>query len=269
MKRSETKILILLIYIVIASCSTSKKIVSNSKMETCLELDPTNYHNARFNPKWISANGIKKIIEREYLDGKNGKVHTVSVFYYNSDGHKLTRYAGLSYPKDDSPNEKDIFSRWDYDYELQDSFLIQKSKIVRFHNQNGKMEKPDTLGMRISSLNLKSAKVLKNEEGNIIRRYKYDNQNRLTEVIDKEGKSMFKLKYLSDNKIEVEKYSPWKKEYKKSWATFNKKGQIVKNYDESNSATHEFFYNEKGELIVDKSYFKGKRPNYFTYEYIK
>ena len=131
------------------------------------------------------------------------------------------------------------------------------------------MENPDTLGMGISSINLKSAKILKNEEGEIVRRYKYDNQNRLIEMLVEEGKSMFKLKYLAKNKIEVERYSQWKKEYKKSWATFNTKGQIIKNYNEANSATHEFFYNDKGELIEEKSYFKNKEPNYFTFEYLK
>ena len=39
---------------------------------------------------------------------------------------------------------------------------------------------------------------------------------------------------------------------------FNRKGQIIKNYDESNSMTHEFLYNERGEMIEEKSYLKTK-----------
>lgn len=263
------KVWMILLILSIFSCSTSKKIINSSDSESCLSLDPINYHNSNFNSKWLSNNGIKKIIEREYLDGRNGKIHSVSVLYINSDGFLKKKYSGLSYPENDSPNENDLSSKWDYTYEIQDSFLIQKSRIVRFHNEKGKMEKPDTLGMGRSILNMKSATTYHNEKNEIARRYKYDDKNRLIEVIDGEGKSMFKLEYLSEIKIRVEKYSYWSKEYKSSWVTFNKNGQIIKNYDESNNSTHEFLYNEKGEMIEDKSYFKNKEPIYYTFEYVK
>ena len=80
---------------------------------------------------------------------------------------------------------------------------------------------------------------------------------------------MYNLKYLTDNRIQVEKYSHWKKEYFNSWATFNKKGQLIHNYDESNRATHEFMYNRLGEMTEEKTQFNNKEPNYHTFEYIK
>ena len=80
---------IISVMISIYSCSLNKKINSNLDVENCLMLDPINYHNARLNPKWLSKNGIVKIIEREYLDGKNGKVHLVNILYFNNNGYRL------------------------------------------------------------------------------------------------------------------------------------------------------------------------------------
>ena len=260
---------IILLGLSIFSCSIREKVPSDSDIENCLILDPLSYNNSTFNPKWLSENGVKKIIQREYLDGRNGKIHLVNVLYFNPNGYLKTKYSGLSYPKNDLPNEGNISSKQDYVYEYQDSFLIQKWRTVRFYDQNGKMKEPDTLRMVKGILNLKLASSFKNEKREVVREYRYDNIKRLFEVMDGKGKSMFKLQYISKDKVRIGKYSHWHERYVDAWLTFNSKGQIIKNYDESNTATHEFFYNKKGEMIEEKSYFKNKEPNYMAYEYVR
>ena len=185
-----------------------------------------------------------------------------------SHGYLKTKYSGLEYPENDYANEEDFFSKWDYIYEHQDSFLIQRSQIVRYYNGEGKLGKPDTIKMGNQIINLKKARSYKNENNQVVRKYLYDDKNRLIEVKKGDDESMFKINYL-DNKIQVIKYSNWNKAYGNSWVEYNGKGQIIKNYDESNLATHEFFYNDKGEMVEEKSYFKNKEPNYFKYEYKK
>lgn len=259
--------MIVVLCLIVCSCSMKRKIVNNPSIEKCLTLDPLNSNNSDFNPKWVSKNGITKIIEREYLDGKNGKIHLVSVMDFNSDGYIKTKYSGKGYPQDDSPNEEDIVAKWIYTYENQDSFIVQKSKVVRFYNQQEKLEEPDTLREVRKIIKLKSAKSYTNKNDEVIRTYNYDKKNRLLEAIDGKGKSIYKLEYPSDNIIQVEIYSHWHKKYAKSWVTLNNKGQIIKTFDESNNGTHKFLYNKKGEMIEEEFFFKDKAPNYLTYEY--
>lgn len=66
-----------------------------------------------------------RIIEREYLDGRNGKIHLVTVLDYNKNGYLKTKYSGHGYLKDDSPEEESIFSKWDYNQEIINSFVFQ------------------------------------------------------------------------------------------------------------------------------------------------
>ena len=162
---------IILLSLYTLSCSKGKRVINYSNSENCLTLDPLNYNNAKFNPKWMSNNGVKKVIKREYLDGKNGNIHLVTVLYFNAEGYIKTKFSGLGYPKDDSPNEEKNFSRWDYTYEFQDSFVIQSYRIVRFHNEKGEMNNPDTLSTSISIHNINLAKRFVDEKNEIIRLY--------------------------------------------------------------------------------------------------
>lgn len=266
----KNQIILLLITICVASCYSSKKIAQVDRdVIQCLKIDPSNYHNVMINPAWISKNYISRIIEREYLDGKNGKIHLVTILDYNERGYLITEYRGLSYPKDESPNETDIFSRWDYNQEQINSFVIQTAQIVRFHDRKGKRETPDTLKMAGKLFNLQMKNEFVNDEGEIIWTYKYDNQNRPLTKLNKDGEESFSIVYHSERKIEIKEYSSWTKEHYSSWMTIDKNGRITKDYNESNLSTHEFEYDKNGNMVVDKHWFKGKEPNYHTYEYIK
>ncbi|WP_417199798.1 hypothetical protein [Bizionia sp.] len=268
MKRRFKSIIFLLILIIAAACSTTK--FSTTKLDDAkpLKLDPRNYHNVRFNPEWIAENNIESIIKREYLDGKNGKVHLVSILEYDKNGYLKTKYGGLSYPKSESPTKEDIFSRSEYKIISLDSFIVHSSNIIRYHNENGKMDQPDTLKMGTHIYNLKSAKVYLNENGEVYRKYFYDESDRLIKELDKNGEESFSIKYLENGKIEIVEFSRWKGEKFSSIITKDKFGRIVKNFDESNNLTNEFYYDKKGNMVEDKHWFEGKEPNYHTYEYI-
>lgn len=259
----------LIISLMLASCFITNKTAHISETEKCLIISPLDYDNVRFNPKWISANGIKTIIDREYLDGKNGRIHLVTVEYYDSDGYIHTKYSGKGYPKDDSPNEKDIFSKWDYKIVHKDSFDFLTYHVIRFNDGKNDLEIPDTLSITRRFFNVKHAKFLKNDEGEILGTYRYDNRGRLIEELNEEGISIKKIKYKSDTLIEIEEFFTWFNKTEYSWLTLNKKGQIIRNYDESNENTTEFKYNSIGEMIEAKSWFKNKKPIYHKYEYVK
>ena len=249
------------------ACSILKH--NTSSIEKCLIVDPLNYNNTRLNPNWIKRNGIKKIIEREYLDGRNGRIHLVTVKYYNKDGYIQTKFSGKGYPKDDSPNETEIFSKWEYTTTHKDSFDFLTYQIIRFFDGQNDLNEPDTLSLTRRMFNVKKAKFYKNEKGKILRTYKYDRYDRLVEELDEKGKKVYNFLYNSPTEIEIEKFSMWFNRFSNTRITLNKQGQIIRNYDDSNEATFEFKYNSKGEMIEEKSWFKNKKPIYNTYEYIK
>ncbi|MGN6440097.1 MAG: hypothetical protein ACTHMM_26455 [Agriterribacter sp.] len=255
--------------LLIFSCSTSKKAISVDDTQKCLILDPTSANKTNFNPKWLSQNNIRKIVEREYLNGKEGKIHLVNVLHFDTDGYLQTRYSGLSYPENDSPNEKEIFSRRDYTYTKQDSFLIQTELIVRFHDGKGKLEMPDTLPYPIvRALNVHQATQLKNEQNEVVEYYEYDSMKRLTSVKNKDGTLVFSVRYQQDNKIQIGRFSSRSGDVVNSWATLNTQGLIIKNYEESSGISSEFSYNDKGEMIEEKMPVADKAL-YRTYEYLK
>lgn len=271
-KVHQLTLILLLSTLICQGCKTKKQasfgLLNEISNRACLIVQPTAYHCVRFNPDWIVENRIESIIEREYLDGKEGRVHLVTVLEYNTDGYLEFKYSGMGYPKDDSPNKEDIFSRWECETRILDSFVVHGSKIVRFHNEKGKMEKPDTLKMGYSIFNVSKASNYINQENEIVRTYEYDKFKRLISESDSKGKSRFTIVYHSNNKIEIRKFSFWKKQEYSSWLTLDKKGRIIRNFDESNDSTHEFTYDNIGRMIEDEHWFKGKEPNYHTYEYI-
>jgi hypothetical protein len=270
MRNINALIWLLIICLLIFSCSIDRKILNVNYGTACLNFDPQYFGpGAEFNPYWISKNGVRKVIEREYLDGRNGRIHLVTVLYFNRDGYIETKYSGLGYPKDDSPNEQDIFSKWDYTYKYQDSFLIQQQQVVRFFDEHGALEKPDTLDMTQKILNVKKAKKYLDENNRILLKYEYDKYGNLKSVYGFNGLINYRLNYLKRNKIEVEKYSYVSMKIMPSIANFNENGQLVRFDDASSGFTYDFLYNEKGEMIEEKSQFKTRQPIYYTYEYFK
>lgn len=258
-----------IVVLVLVSCYTAKKHALNATPNTpCLILYPPTYHNVRFNPEWIVQNQIESIIEREYLDGRNGKIHLVTILEYDSNGYLKTKHSGLSYPKDDSPNKKDIFSRWEYETEIIDSFVIHSSKIIRFHNEEGRMEKPDTLQMGGSIYNTNKATEFLNQNGELVRFYEYDKSDRLIAEKNNMGELNYSIIYHDDGKIEISEFSRWQNRQFSSWITLDNLGRIVINFDESNNLTHEFKYDDNGKMVEEKLWFKGKEPNFHTFEFI-
>lgn len=263
------KVLFFLLILNMVSCSITRDTSNIFTAENCLTLDPLNYHNVQFNPQWIAKNRIKKIIEREYLDGRNGKIHLVSVMYYNNEGYIQTLYRGKGYPKDDSPNEDDVSSKAEYTYSQTDSFDIQTHQIIRFHNGEKDLVEPDTLPMVIKLFNRLRAKNFVNEHSEHGRSYHYDEHGRLIKETYGNGEELYSLKFNPENTIEIEEYSTWLGKTINSLITLNDKGQIIRNFDKSNGATHEFKYNSKGKMIEEKSWFKDKEPIYYIYEYVR
>lgn len=251
------------------SFSTHKKMIFNGDAQKCLILDLQSANKTSFNPIWLSQNKIQKIIEREYLEGRNGRTHLVTVFYFNVDGYLQTKYSGLSYPENDSPNEKEVFSRRDYYYTKLDSFLIQTEQTVRFHDGNGKLEKPDTLPYPIiRALNVHQATQLKNEQNEAVEYYEYDVLKRLVSIKSKDGTPVFSVRYEPENKIQIQRFSSRSDNVRRAWVTLNAEGQIIKNFEEVSGITSDFAYNDKGELIEEKISIPGKEL-YHTYEYVK
>ncbi len=93
--------------------------------------------------------------------------------------------------------------------------------------------------------------------------------NTTIEIKDGDGNYMYNLKYLPQNIVQITQYSSRQKKIITSRLTINKNGQIINNFNEGNNFTHEFIYNEKGEMVEEKSQFKSEEPNFLTYEYIK
>jgi len=262
---------IILLIILSIGCNSIKKIESKEEIildkNGILALYPPTYHCVRFNPDWIVKNDVESIIEREYLDGRNGKIHLVTILDYNSNGYLEFKHSGLSYPIDDSPNKNDIFSRWEYNTEVLDSFVLHNYRIVRFHDENGKMNKPDTLSLSKNKFNTKMASKFVDQENQVISIYEYDKFKRLVSEKNRKGEIRYRIVYHPNNKIEVIKFSRWHNKEFSSWITLDKKGRIIQNFDESNKMTHEFKYDDSGRMIEDKHWFEGKEPNYHTYEY--
>jgi len=259
----------ILILVIFGAFSSTKISSAKSAKTQFLILDPRNYHNVSFNPIWIAENNIETIIEREYLDGRNGKVHLVTILEYDKSGYLHTKFGGLSYPKNEEPIKDNIFGRWEYEKIEIDSFIIQSSKIIRFHNQKGRMEQPDTLKMGSKIYNIKNANVYLNDDGEMIREYVYDKSNRIIKELNKDGTEAFSVKYKNDKLIEINKFNQWKEKTFSSFIIKDKTGRIIRNIDESNDMTHEFYYDKDGFMIEDKYWFEGKEPNYHTYEYVK
>lgn len=270
MKLRQELLLFTLFAFLIASCSMTKKVQESSQTVNCLKLDPFNYNKVMFNPQWISQNGITRIIEREYLDGQNGRIHLVMILDFDSTGFLKTKYNGLSYPKDGSPNEKGITSKVNYKVEKLDSFVFHTQQTIVFHNEKGKMKTPDTLSTFGSLHNISNAKAFVSEEGEILRSYLYDKKGRIIkEYYAPEKELLYSIKYHKDDKIEIVQFSTWKNAAFSSWVVTDKENRIISAYDESNESTHEFKYDSHGQMIEDKHWFKNTKPNYHTYEYIK
>ena len=131
------------------------------------------------------------------------------------------------------------------------------------------MEQPDTLKMGRKIYNLKNAKTYFNESGELSRKYIYDKSNRLIKELNAEGAEIFSIKYYENGMIEINKFSQWQGKNFSSFISKDKNGRFIKNVDESNNMTHEFYYDENGFMVEDKHWFEGKEPNYNTYEYVK
>jgi hypothetical protein len=251
------------------SCSSSKKLNSLSDNIQPLIVDPYNYHKVNLNPIWIATNGISQIIEREYLDGRNGKIHLVTILEYDNDGYITVKYNGQGYPSNDMPDKSKIFSKQIYENKLTKSFVEQTSKIIIYPKQNSENEKIDTICGGWTVYNRDKSIEFRNTDDKIIKTYKYDHENRLVKEISSDGKDLFEILYHDVNKIEITQYSNWFKGNFSSWITIDNQGKIIRVYDDSNKSTHEFKYDKLGFMVEDKHWFQGKELNYHIYEYIK
>jgi YD repeat-containing protein len=251
------------------SCSSSKKFSSLDEHTHPLIIDPYNYHKVNLNPNWIAANEISQIIEREYLDGRNGKIHLITILDYDKEGYITTKYNGLGYPNSNIPDKSNIFSKEIFENKLNKTFVEQSSKIIIYPKINSDSKSIDTIFGGWKIYNRDKSKEFRNIGNEIITSYEFDLKNRLVKEISADGKELFEILYHAENKIEIKQYSSWFKGNFSSWITIDTQGQIISVYDESNKSTHEFKYDKLGFMIEDKHWFQGKEPNYHVYEYIK
>jgi len=258
-----------LISIAIFSCSISKKLDSINNTDKPLMIDPYNYHKVSFNSNWISSSEITRIIEKEYLDGRKGKLHLITILDFDSNGYVSIKYNGHEYPKNDAPDETNIFSKVVYETEINNSFVTQKWRTIRYLGKSSNALETDTLYSGWKVFNTAKSKIYKNSNNEIITKYEYDAQNRIVKEISGDGEEIYSIIYHSKNKIEIKQYSNWFKGNFSSWITIDNQGRITMVYDESNKSTHEFKYDNLGFMIEDKHWFKDKEPNYHVYEYIK
>jgi len=269
MKVTKNLILILTAMLFLNACSVLKESGDKTNQDACLSLYLPNHNHINFNSKYLASHHIQKIIEREYLHKKDKKTDLVNIIYFNHQGYITSKLNGKANPETDKPNEKDIFSRWDYSYQPKDSFLIKKSKITLYYLQNKKLPKPFIRDVGINILNIKNAKFYRDDDRGIKQQYQYDEKNRLIALIDSEGKALYRLNYLPNNTLEIKSYDSEKQAYIKSLIRYNQKGQVISTYNEATTDTSEFFYNKRGEMIEEKTYFKNQEPIYYLYEYVK
>lgn len=268
MKKTQAVFRFLSLTILILSISSFALYPGKAKDEFCIKLDPTNYHKVRFNPNWLSVKGVKKIIEKEYGEDKNGEPKRVNIIELNSDGYPTARLLGLQNPKMAIPDSVAISSRSEFFYTVLDSFIVQKERVIRFYDRLGKPTDPDTIVAGQKLINIKSAKYYYDKQNKPVQSFKYDKQGRLIESAINELGTIFKVTYRSDQRIEIEHYSVVRKKTEKSIITLNSEGQIVRSISDSKAIIYEFIYNDLGELVEEKRRHKGKVKSHKIYDYV-
>lgn len=265
--RYLNSVFILVIALQLFSCRENKNL-----NESCLILIPGKYHNdVDFNPKWLSEKKIKRIIERSYFEGDRENVVYSNVLEINSAGYLTKLYHKVDSAELYSSNIRNFESSYDYKVYKKDSYSILERPI--FPTENNSVELPDSiiksrkLFAYAQIFNFESSPIIKDQKNEIIRKYSYDKKGILKEIIDNKNNIVLKLKHISSNKIQIEKYYPLG-DVLYHLITQDNKGLIIENYREEANATSYFTYNENGAMIEEKIFFQDRPPNYFTYEFI-
>lgn len=279
MKSITIKTILIISIFALVSCSTNKNLISISDTKGCLRMEPITIEHVNFSPKWITGNGVKKVIVKKYLSETDEKVNSTSVIHFNSNGYEQKIEFWGNY----SGKEKDLDSRFDYEYENLDSFLIQKTQLIQFHNSKGEIEF-DTLNFPEKIFNLSSAKFLKNKNNETSRSYEYDDKDRLTKIINEKGTVLYEFDYFKRQAIKMKRIKTFGLRnrnhiYENILLKFDKNGQLIEVNNESENLKHQFFYNVNGEIIETKTiikdeetkrfYFQNNIPVKLIYEYIK
>jgi hypothetical protein len=243
--------------------------------QNCIEFVNSGLDYLEINAIWIKKNQIKKIIEREYLKSDLEKVHSVNTLYYNDLGNIEKKIDGLFYPLNDKPNEKDFTSMMIYDYEMIDSFLYQKETVIRNFNENGRLEKQDTLTPIYKNNYNIYQKKYQTYEGEKLSEFNYNKQKQLISIKTFQGfenetilkydkkkliqvhfsiKSDDKLPFASDKKVELK---------------YNSEGLISESSIVSQLTTQKYFYNKEHFMIRKELHMAGQLMVVNTYEYLK
>lgn len=268
------KIINIVVFLVITSCldfscKSTEKISKSISNNIAVLIDPLNYNKFRFNPEWISANEISRIIEHDYLFGKSNPIQSITVLDYDKIGYLTTKSVAAGNPGHDQLNECNLFARNMYDTKTNDSFVIQSYSGLIYPTLINETSIFDTFDFGVQEVfNIAKAKEYRDADNVLQTRYFYDDQNRIVKEIDGDNKELYTMIYHSDKEIEIKQYSGWDKKILSIWVTKDNQGKIVKIYEESFQNSHEFKYNDKGYLLEHKYWIYDKCPKYHLYEYI-
>ncbi len=251
------------------SCKSTEKISKSISNNIAILIDPLNDNKFRFNPEWISANEISRIIEYDYLEGKSAPIHRITVLDYNKIGYLITKSVAAGNLRLDQLNGSNLFARNIYETKTIDSFVIQSYKGIIFPTLINETSIIDTVDFGVQEVfNIAKAKEYRDSDNVHQTSYIYDDQNRIVKEIDADNKELYTMIYHSDKEIEIKQYSIWDKKILSIWVTKDNQGKIVKIYEESFQNSHEFKYNDKGYLLEHKYWIYDKCPKYHLYEYI-
>lgn len=274
-------IFVILFSQMVTSCTSSKIIFSDPSSVSeqinineieqinCLLIDYRLDHNSSFNPKWIAHHGIKKVVAEYFvhISGSHEKPLSFDMYNFNEKGYLISSTASRKNPTQHYIYEKNLAVIHERQYEDRDSFLLLHRRQILFKDLEERLPSPDTVGELTSIINVKAGRNFVDDKGDIVRKYIYDNQNRLIEIYNKKGELAYKYNYLPDNQIELMKYYSWMPSNPVSVISLNAKGQIIENFNKDNGFLYKYKYDENGALLKRTTYFEGKMRHYFKFSY--
>jgi len=242
--------------------------------QNCLFFNDFAKDSPDINPEWIKKNNVSKVIIRDYYRPFFNELSFVQSLSYDTLGYLINKISSESYPQDNFIPSKDNFSTYTYyNNIIQDSFFFQLENIIRNFDQNGRLEKPDTIkggGLMYNIYNLK----YRVNEGEIITTFLYNDNGDLIKMKDNNGwKREVNLEYKDSSitinkKYNTEKWLPFPKE-EEVIVKLNNQGLISEVFNANGSKPkHKFYYDDKGAMIKEEFFFGETLESISSYQYI-
>ena len=242
--------------------------------QNCVDFPYSSVDFLDINSAWIKKNKIKGIIEKEYSVISPDEVSLVNSFWYNSSGFVEKKVNGLPYPESDLPDTLNFTSVMLYSYETIDSFLYQTEIVVRHFNENGRLEKQDTLPPVLSNAYNFHKKKHEMYGDVVAKEYLYDNEKKLLFIteLDSFGRKI-ELQYNKNDLSQIilsflnNFNDPYLDGYTVSYE-YNSDGLISKSTNQTQDSSIHYFYDKKGALVRKEIFFGTMQLVYYTYSYI-